>query len=186
MEKNAMRGVEELAATKVDVIVYACLSTSLAKEEGWSEDFVDRVIHSTGVPATAAALATIDAIQAMGIEKVAVGSPFPKEIDEKVAPFMAHYGIKVLKTVSLEVSEESEIGRIPPEAVYQLGKEADQANAQGVCLMATDIQTLDVVDALERDLGKPVVTTNQAILWKSLLLGGLQPVISGCGDLLRP
>jgi arylmalonate decarboxylase len=186
MEKSAMRGVEELAATKVDVIVYACLSTSLAKEEGWSEAFIERVHESTGIPATAAALATIEALGAMGIKRVGVGSPFPKKIDAEVAPFMARYGIEVLKTVSLEVSDEAEIGRIPPDAIYRLGKDADHEDAQGVCLMATDIQTLDVVEALERDLGKPVVTTNQAILWKTLQLGGVQPDIADCGRLLRP
>lgn len=185
MEKNAQRGVEELAATKVDVIVYACLSTSLAKEEGWSEAFAAGVQESTGIPATTAAVATVEALKSMGLERVAIGSPFPKEIDGQIKPFMKRYGIEVLRTVSLEVSDEAEIGRIPPDAIYHLGKEADDANAQGVCLMATDISTLDVVEALERDLSKPVVTTNQAILWQALRLGGVRAEIPGCGALLR-
>jgi arylmalonate decarboxylase len=185
MEKNAQRGAAELAATKVDVIVYACLSTSLAKEEGWSEAFAAGVQESTGIPATTAAMATVEALKSMGVAKVGIGSPFPKAIDGQIKPFMNRHGIEVIKTVSLEVSDEAEIGRIPPDAIYRLGKEADDANAQGVCLMATDIRTLDVIEALERDLNKPVVTTNQAILWKALRLGGVRVEIPGCGNLLR-
>lgn len=185
MERNAQRGVEELAATKVDVIVYACLSTSLAKEEGWSESFARQVQDNTGIPTTTAAMATIEALKSLGVDRVGVGSPFPKEIDVQIQPFMKRHGLEVVKKVSLEVSDEAEIGRIPPDAIYQLGKAADDPNAQGVCLLATDIRTLNVIESLERDLNKPVVTTNQAILWKALQLGGLRAEIPRCGDLLR-
>jgi maleate cis-trans isomerase len=74
MEENARRGVKELAATGVDVIVYACLATSLAKGLGWSEAFIEEVGQDTGLPATTAATATMDALHEMGVRRVAMGS----------------------------------------------------------------------------------------------------------------
>jgi arylmalonate decarboxylase len=76
------------------------------------------------------------------------------------------------------------MGRIPPNAIYGLARDADVGRAEGVCLLATDISTLDVVEMLERDLRKPVVTTNQAILWKVLELGGVRACIPHAGSLL--
>ena len=184
MERNAKRGVKELAATGVDIIVYACISTSLAKETGWDEKFIGEVEEETGIPTTTAMNSMLEALHKMGLEKVAVGTPFPSDINEQVTPFFADYGVRVVAIKTLNVAKETEIGWIPPDAIYGLGKEVDVDEADGVCLLATDISTLDILENLEDDLGKPVVYTNQAILWKALELGGLEPVAINCGALL--
>ena len=185
MEQSAQRGADELAATGVNVIVYACLSTSLAKEMDWSESLVREITKRTGIPATTASLATIEGLRALGLKKIAIGSPFPPEINDRVKSYLENYGFEIVAIESLFVSDEAEIGRIQPDAIYKLGKNADRNDAEGVCLLATDISTLDIIDSLERDLGKPTVTTNQAILWKTLGLGGVRPEIPNCGTLLR-
>jgi len=184
MERNAKRGVEELAATAVDVIAYACLSTSLAKGLGWSETFIEDVRRATGLPATTAATATMDALRELGVKRVAIGTPFPDSISVTVKPFFQKYGFRVVAEKNLNVSDEKEIGRIAPDAIYGLGRDADVEEAQAVCLLATDISTLDVIEGLESDLRKPVITTNQAILWKLLRLAGVQTCIPHVGRLL--
>ncbi len=78
MEKNALRGVEELAATGVDVIVYACLSTSLAKGEGWSKSFAEQVTRETGIPTTTALISTVEAMRELGMMKVRDRVPIPR------------------------------------------------------------------------------------------------------------
>lgn len=186
MVESAHRGADELAATGVDVIVYACLSTSLAKGSGWSESFISEVANRTEIPTTTASMATVEALRQVDITSVSIGSPFPEEINVLVKPYLEDHGLKVVSTESLFVSDESEIGRIPPDAIYRLGRDADRDDADGVCLLATDISTLDIIDALERDLQKPVITTNQAIFWQALLMSGVKPEIPYCGSLLRP
>jgi maleate cis-trans isomerase len=184
MEQNANRGVLELAATAVDVIAYACLSTSLAKGPGWSESFVEDVRRVTGLPATTAATATMDALREFDVRKVAIGSPFPDSIALTVKPFFQNHGFSIVSEKNLNVGDEKEIGRIGPDAIYDLGHDVDVKEAEAVCLLATDVSTLDIVEALERDIGKPVVTTNQAILWEVLRLGGIETSIPHVGRLL--
>jgi maleate cis-trans isomerase len=184
MERNAKRAVDELAATAVDVIAYACLSTSLAKGLGWSESFIEDVHRATRLPATTAATATMEALRALGVKRVAIGTPFPDSISVTVKPFFEKYGFRVVSEKNLNVSDEREIGRIAPDAIYGLGRDADAKEAQAVCLLATDISTLDIVEGLESDLRKPVITTNQALLWKVLQLGKLRTSIPHLGRLL--
>ncbi len=57
--------------------------------------------------------------------------------------------------------------------------------AEAVCVLATDIRSIDVLEMLERDLGKPAISTNQALMWRSLALAGVNAAIPGFGSLLR-
>ena len=47
------------------------------------------------------------------------------------------------------------------------------------------LRTLDVVDAIERQLGKPVVCSNQAMIWGCLRIAGVADRFQGYGALLR-
>jgi maleate cis-trans isomerase len=53
-----------------------------------------------------------------------------------------------------------------------------------LCIVATDLPAVSEIAALEKELGKPVVATNQAILWKSLVLAGIADAVEGFGRLL--
>ena len=58
-------------------------------------------------------------------------------------------------------------------------------SADAYFLSCANIQSIDVIEQLERDLGKPVVTSNQAALWCSLRTAGIRDDVSGLGALLR-
>ena len=57
-------------------------------------------------------------------------------------------------------------------------------NADGLFLACTDMVSLPVIDALEADLGVPVVSSNQAQLWTTLRAAGVRTTIVGWGRLL--
>ncbi len=185
MEKNAWRGVEELAAGGVDVLAYACLSTSLAKGIGWSETLIADIGKRTGHPATTAATATLDALKELGVKRVAVGTPYPHNINQLVKPFFESYGVAVVSSMNLNIEGLQEVCKQPPQVAYRLGRAVDTSEAEAICILATDFRTIEAIQPLEDDLGKPVVTTNQAVLWKTLRLAGVQPGLVGYGGLLK-
>src|SRR6266481_6205985 len=65
------------------------------------------------------------------------------------------------------------------ERAYRLAREADAPDADAVLLSGTGLPTIGVIEVLERDLGKPVVSSNQAALWRALRLAGVRESISG-------
>lgn len=71
------------------------------------------------------------------------------------------------------------------ERAYQLAREADTPGAEAVLLSGTGLPTIDVLERLEHDLGKPVISSMQASLWQSLRLAGIREPIQGFGRLLR-
>jgi maleate cis-trans isomerase len=185
MEKSAERAVNELRAGQMSVIVYACLATSLVKGLAWTRDVATKITADTGAAASTAATATFEALQALGVRKVAVASPYPDRIQALLPPFIAEFGLDLVSTRHLGIQNSLELWKVPGEQVRSFARSVDVQQAEAVCIVATDLPTIAEIAPLERELGKPVVTTNQAILWKALTLAGIADSIPGYGMLLE-
>jgi maleate isomerase len=61
---------------------------------------------------------------------------------------------------------------------------ADHPAADAIFISCTNFRTIGVLAALERDLGKPVVSAIQASFWHCLRLAGVEDAIDGYGRLL--
>ena len=73
--------------------------------------------------------------------------------------------------------------KVPPEAAFRLARLVDRPEAQAIFLSCTQMATIDVITDIERELGKPVVTSNQACLWACLRRLGIRTPIAGYGHL---
>jgi maleate cis-trans isomerase len=183
METNARRAVRELHAGGLDVITYACLATSLVMGRGWSEDFIAQTKENTGLPATTAATASIEGLKAVKARRVALATPYPKDINALVQPFFESYGLEVVSIGNLPVDDHLEVCRIPPGVAYRLARQSDRPEADAICILATDFQTIPIMADLEKDIGKPAVSTNQALMWRSLGLAGVKTEVTSFSSL---
>jgi maleate cis-trans isomerase len=77
------------------------------------------------------------------------------------------------------------VGRLGPETAYDLAMKVNRAEADTIALSCTNWQTMDAIERIERDTGKPVVSTTQATIWAALRAIGHTEPISGYGRLLR-
>lgn len=184
MEKSATRAFSELAAGQMSVMAYACLATSLVKGLDWTREVAHKVASDTGRPATTAAIATIEGLKACGARRVAVATPYVDRIHAYVVPFFEAMGLEVVAHRNLNVQNSLDLWRIPGEEVMAFARSVDVAEADALCIVATDLPTATIIHTLEARLGKPVVTTNQAILWKCLTLAGVSDSVAGHGQLL--
>ena len=166
-------------------MVYACMGTALVKGVAWSDRLRKEMEAITRVPVMTAAQLTMEGLRRLKVQRVAIATPYPDLLQSKVRPYFEAHGFEVVAETHLGVSNVRQVGSFGPEAAYKLARSLDMARAEGVCILATDFRTLEVLDWLERDLGKPVVSTNQAILWGCLRTGGVPDPVSGCGQLLR-
>lgn len=69
--------------------------------------------------------------------------------------------------------EPPDINALGPEQSYRFAKEADVAVADGVVIVATNFRTLEVLTVLEQELRKPVISSNQALMWVAHQMLGL-------------
>lgn len=175
-----------LADTKVDVMAYACLATSFFRPDGWSEAFRRRVEELTGIPCLTAESALLEALAAVGARRLAVATPQASARNPHVERLFGRAGLTVEAIQALGIEDLTEMNRPGPETAYRLARAAARAapDADAVCALATDFRTIEAIAPLERELGKPVITTNQAILWACLRRAGVAEPVAGFGRLL--
>lgn len=184
----ASPALEEAAALLVPlephIIVFACTTGSLIQGPGADGAISRRLERKTGVPATTTGTAVLRAFAALGLRRIALAGPYTDDLIalERTA-FEAH-GVRVVSARGLGIVDDREIGRQPPAVAYELGRAVDVPEADGVFLSCTNLRTLDVIAALEADLGKPVVTSNQATIWETLRRAGVRAAIPGFGRVL--
>ena len=113
-----------------------------------------------------------------------MAAPYLDEVCARLRRFLEESGFTVTSLENLNLHGLA-IPGVSDAEVWQLGKRADRPEADAVFLSCTNLRTLDVLDALERDLGKPVVSSNLATMWHALRLAGLRPRLDGLGSLYR-
>lgn len=185
MEQALDLAAEQLATAEIDVLAYGCTTGSIVCP---LPELVSRMTRITGVPALTTAGAVVAALRAFGARRIAVGTPYNDFLNDSEERFLLDCGFDITSFAALRLGEgESRrlIGQVPPEAVYRLARQIDRPHAEALFLSCTNLATLDVIEAIERDLGKPVVTSNQATLWACLRVLGLSMPIAGYGRLLQ-
>jgi maleate cis-trans isomerase len=172
-----------LGAVRPAVVVLAHTASSYATGFAGEPALVDRITTLTGAPALTAAGAVLAALRCLGVRRLALGSPYPDTIGALARAYWAGAGFEILGMASL-AGTENIYGETEARA-YELGRRADVKGADAVLLSGTGLPTVGVIEALEHDLGKPVISSTQAAVWQALRMAGVHQPISGFGRLLR-
>ena len=99
-------------------------------------------------------------------------------VEENVPPFLKNSG-KGWVT--------AEYGMLPRDASYDLAIAACKGveDFDGIYLPCAQMPTITIIDRLEKELGKPVVTSVQAMIWGALNITGVNDRINGYGRLFK-
>lgn len=164
---SALEGAFEVAEVKPDLIVWACTSGSFIKGAGYDRALASEIERAVGIPVLTTSSALIAAINALGVKRLAMGTPYPQPITDIEARFFEDSirGLKVVNTAIIDIADPYSRGLVRAEQAYELGRRAHAPEAEAVFLSCTDLQTFSVIEMLERDLGKPVISSNLATAW---------------------
>lgn len=176
------RASEELSITGVDAVLYGCLSTSFAVE-GWDDEFQRKTGAWMDTPAITALEATCLAIKSYGVTEAAVLCPYGEALQQLAEAAFARHSITVRTLESINVTGLRAVCSVPERDVYQAAKRMDQKGSPLLCILATDLSTATMLPKLERDLGMPVVSTNEALCWATLNLAGVHDDVPRGGSL---
>ena len=145
---------------------------------------VTAIEDATGVPATTTSSATLAAFRALGVDTVAVATPYIDEVNEKLLAFLEPNGVRVSRLRALGIQAAYHVSRASLEMVYGVARDAFSRDAQALFIPCTDFASLEVIEPLETDLEVPVVLANQATMWHALRLAGIRDSVPGFGHLL--
>ena len=189
MEDRTQAYVDSLPAVApvlgaVNPAIVALAFTAASYSNGFAREaaLADRIASLTGSPALTAAQAILAALEHLGVKRLALGTPYPESISAMGRAYWEAAGLTVAGYARLSgvtnIYDESE------ERAYRLARQADVPDADALLLSGTGLPTIGVLELLERDLGKPVVSSNQALLWRALRMAGVREPVPGFGRLL--
>lgn len=163
-------GVEGLRMSGADSVVWACTSGSFVY--GWegAHDQVRALARTAGLPASSTSFAFVHAAREMGLRRVAVGATYPDDVAALFAEFLRAGGVEVLSVRDSGIVTAAEVGTWGEKEVFALARAADTRDAEALLLPDTALHTAAHIPALEKELGKPVLTANQVTVWEALRL----------------
>ncbi len=166
----------------LDVICYACTSGSLVI----GEDRVHEELNKGAVNTKATSLirGVIRALEQVKAQKIVVATPYLDEINAREVEYLEDAGFEVLSISGLNLEKDSDMVRVSPEFIARFAKSIDRPDADAVFISCGALRTLDVIGQIETELGKPVIGSNQAMIWDTLRLAGIEDRIDGYGQLL--
>jgi maleate cis-trans isomerase len=175
-----------LADCGPDLIVFHCTDTSMTEGPGGEQRILQLIGEATGIAALATSALVREALQALAITKIVLISPY--RTNDNVIRYLHATGFEVVHDVALGLTGR-ESATVSPRRWLDIAREHNRAAADGIFLSCTNTTQIEAIADIERTLGKPVVNSNQAVLWgvlkrlRSAL--GSPPTMPELGRLMR-
>ncbi|MBI3637609.1 MAG: hypothetical protein HY216_15565 [Candidatus Rokubacteria bacterium] len=171
-----------IAAVKPAVVLMAHTAVSYLHGFDRETELLDRIGKLTGAEPLTAATAILTALAHLGARRVAMGTPYPEVVGEAGRVFWKAAGLDVVAHRRLDgvanIYTETE------DRAFALGRLANVPEAEAIVISGTGLATAGIVERLEREIGKPVVTSQAAGLWRALRIVGISEPVCGYGRLL--
>jgi maleate isomerase len=182
--KEAERGAELLADAKVDLVVFHCTAASMSAP-GFDDDVIERLQKASGLPATSTSKACLEAFETVGAKRITLTTPYIQAVNDREVAFLKSHGIDVLSETGAGISGDGgAMLAIEPEEWRRRVNEQDEDASEAAFLSCTAVRAVEAIEPIEADIGKPVVTSNQAMLWHALRKLGIAERPQGFGRLM--
>lgn len=173
-----------LPGSPFDVISYGCTSASMVIGEARVTELIQSVRPEAKV--TTPVTACRAAFAKLGVKRIALLTPYIQSINDKMRAYFEGRGIPVPVMGSFNIQDDTKVARLSPDSVMSAALELGRESAvDGVFVSCTSVRLVNVVEALEQKLGKPVTSSNHAMAWHTLRLGGIDEKLDGFGSLFR-
>ncbi len=183
MSDRATDCADLLSDADVEAVAYACTTGSLLHGPGFDEELEEDLSAAIDGTAGATALSVDRALCALDAERIAVRTPYNEELNAREREYLDAAGYEVESIRGLGIEDNTAIGALTPEDAAGQVRETVAPDVDAVFVSCTNYPTLAVVEALEAELGLPVVTSNQATLWDLCRVAGIE--CEGPGELFR-
>ncbi len=172
---------ELLGMVRPQVIVLAHTASSYMLGREAEAALTRRLEQKSGLRFTSAFAGVIAALAALGVRRIALGTPYAEAQTLQGKAALENHGLAVVKVGRLQ--DVRNIYEETAERAYGLARSVDTADAEAIFLSGVGMPTVAVLDLLERDLGKPVISAAGAMMWNALRIAGVAPVMPGYGRL---
>jgi maleate isomerase len=162
MAEEIATSAKLLADVAPDLIVFHCTDTSMTQGPQGEGRILEIIKDATGIEALATSRLVLEALQALGLRRLVLLSPYKS--NQAVIDYLGATGFAVVHDVALGL-KPLEFAAVTPREWAVLARNHDRSDTDGIFLSYTNTTQIDAVAEIEDALGKPVVNSNQAVLW---------------------
>lgn len=152
----------------VNLVAFACTSGSLIKGRGYDFELSNRISEAAGCPAITTSGALINALNVLKVHRICLGTPYIEEVTDREVSFLEENGFNVIVKRSLNIKDNKKIGLLTANDAEVLAKDIYSSVAEAIFISCTNFRTFEVIEHLEDELDKAVISSNSATLWASM------------------
>ncbi|MFF7854877.1 decarboxylase [Streptomyces sp. NPDC007904] len=163
-------GLQELRLSGAEAVVWASSSGSFVQGFDGAHEQVRGLALAAGLPASSTSFGFVHAAAEIGARRIAVGATYPDDVAALFADFLRAGGLEVAGVLGSRSGTAAEVAGWGEDELFALARAADTPDADALFLPDTALHTVAHIPALEKELGKPVLTANQVTVWEALRL----------------
>ncbi len=167
----------------IDCIVYGCTSGTIAV----GHDTIERKVKEAKPKAkiTTPSTAAIKALKKLNIKKLAIFTPYSKKLNDEIIDYFSSQGFDIVANTYLDIAADYDIGKVDQNFLFKTLSQIEIKNADALFISCTALPVLNIIERLEKKLGKSVITSNQSLIWDTLENIGMNKDIQGFGKLFN-
>jgi len=169
LDEFALPAARDLGTARPHVVVFGCTSAGALRGGDYDRELCRRIGEVTGAPAVSTIQAVTTAVQRARARRVGVVTPYVDELNDRIRASIEADGVEVVKIAGLGMTENYEIARVPAGRIVEFA--AEQLGGLDIDLVfasCTNFGAVAAIPELSARLGRPVVTSNQAVLAAAL------------------
>ena len=168
---------------ELDCVVYGCTSGTIAAGHTSIEKRVKEAkpMADVSTPSTAA----IKALKKMNIKKVSIFTPYSKKLNDDVLDYFKSEGFEVTSNLYFDIQDDYDIGKVDQNYLYEVLSKIDLNGADALFVSCTALPVLEIIDKLEKKLNTIVLSSNQALIWDTLIKIKKNNSVEGFGKLFQ-
>ena len=168
---------------ELDCVVYGCTSGTIAAGHASIEQRVKdaKPMADVSTPSTAA----IKALKKMNIQKVSIFTPYSKKLNDNVLDYFKSEGFEVTSNLYFDIQDDYDIGKVDQNYLFEVLSKINLNGAQALFVSCTALPVLEIIDKLEKKLNTIVLSSNQALIWDTLVKIKKNNSVKGFGKLFQ-
>jgi maleate isomerase len=174
-----------LADAGCDPVVFHCTANSMADGPAGEKRISDTVETATGGKATTTAAAVMAAIEALVVKRLVLVSPYRRATHEHEIEFLEQAGIEVVGEENLGLENADDFYAVTPAEWVDIVASLKNDRAEAYFVSCANIRATEAIEEMEARLDRPVLASNQVVIWRALRLAGIDGPIPGLGRLTR-
>lgn len=182
MSRHVESGAKLLADAQVGAVVFHCTAVSTFSAQ-MGQEIQQRIEHASGLPAFSTSEAIVAALRGLKAKKIVLLTPYIEAVNVRECAFLAHHGFEVIAQMGLGIDTNAEMGKLPEQVWVDQALKLQDPQADAYFISCTAVRSAEAIERIEALLDRPVITSNQAMVWFGLRKYGISDHAPGYGRL---